>query len=171
MAPPVLQTAPACLKCGQSKQRYGRTDIRWRCRSCESMSGKAYYSSHKKKSSAKRKRWYAANRERSLKLNQEWRKRNPARWYELWRNNQLKRDFGITLDQYKESLAKQNGVCAICGGPPSAGKAFAVDHDHLTDRLRGLLCQSCNNGLGRFKDNPELLDRASSYLRRFKSAP
>lgn len=69
--------------------------------------------------------------------------------------------------RYQEKLKKQGGVCAICGDPPIEGqKRFAQDHDHLTGQNRDLLCQSCNYGLGCFKDDPERLQAAMRYLKR-----
>ena len=73
--------------------------------------------------------------------------------------------YGITAAQYAEMLWSQGGVCAICKQPCPTGKRLSVDHDHETRAVRGLLCSNCNNGLGRFKDNPELLEQAASYLR------
>lgn len=59
------------------------------------------------------------------------------------------------------------GACEICGRVPGAGeKANAYDHDHSTGAFRGWLCSNCNTGLGRFKDSPELLEKAADYLRR-----
>jgi hypothetical protein len=63
-------------------------------------------------------------------------------------------------DLEKFRVAKQYGECIICGNP-----ATTVDHDHLTGKIRGPLCQNCNLGLGHFKDNPELLELAALYLR------
>lgn len=71
---------------------------------------------------------------------------------------------GLTLEQYSEMWLEQLGACAICGGADE-GKELAIDHNHETQEVRGLLCQSCNNGLGRFKDDPSLLIRAVRYLR------
>lgn len=67
-------------------------------------------------------------------------------------------------DIYVYLFDKQNGICAICGSPPS-DKRLAVDHCHTTGKIRGLLCSSCNCALGLFKDNTELLDRAAGYLK------
>jgi Recombination endonuclease VII len=64
-------------------------------------------------------------------------------------NSALKTQFGISLEDYEKILESQNGVCAICGG--GAGRKnsrFAVDHDHETGRVRGLLCLYCNTRLG-----------------------
>lgn len=83
------------------------------------------------------------------------------------RDGQLQRIFGITLDSYNSILAEQDGRCAICGGPPD-GKALAVDHDHSTGYIRGLLCRGCNTGLGCFRDSAEFLTLASRYLERHK---
>lgn len=62
-------------------------------------------------------------------------------------------------------LQTQNNACAICSKDAKEFKiALSVDHDHATDRVRGLLCYKCNLGLGYFKDNINNLDRAKSYL-------
>lgn len=61
-------------------------------------------------------------------------------------------------------FVEQKGVCAICGGPGGPHKSLAVDHHHGTGSVRGLLCGNCNNGLGRFRDNPEFLAKAITYL-------
>lgn len=68
----------------------------------------------------------------------------------------------------------QNGLCAICNKPETAFMKtktmfLAVDHDHATGEVRGLLCTNCNNGLGRFNDNIELLQKAIQYIE--KSRP
>jgi hypothetical protein len=60
-------------------------------------------------------------------------------------------------------LYKQGGKCGICGSV-SNGKRLAIDHDHETGRVRGLLCQQCNTALGLFKDQVELLKKAIDYL-------
>lgn len=102
------------------------------------------------------------------------RDRNPGRKsYERGRNDYLKRTYGITLEEFHEMLAAQNGCCAICDiemGPPGSGKGSAcVDHDHVTGITRLILCHGCNLGLGNFKDSTELLERAMSYLSRFNT--
>jgi hypothetical protein len=61
-------------------------------------------------------------------------------------------------------LEQQNGVCAICHGNCTTWKALSVDHDHRTGKVRGLLCQTCNTGIGALDDSPDLLRRALEYL-------
>jgi len=82
------------------------------------------------------------------------------------RISRYKIQFGITIEEYDRLLAEQGGVCAICGLPPDEDERLSVDHDHLTGKNRGLLHGGCNRGLGLFKDDPNLLDKAAEYLRR-----
>jgi hypothetical protein len=76
------------------------------------------------------------------------------------------RRYGITVALYDELLARQGGGCAICGAPESgtARPSLSVDHDHATGEVRGLLCFSCNAGIGMLGDNPEHLRTAIRYL-------
>jgi hypothetical protein len=74
----------------------------------------------------------------------------------------LRKVYGITLEDYDARLALQKGVCAICKQPDS--QALSVDHDHKTKRIRGLLCGSCNLGLGSFRDDKTRLKAAILYL-------
>lgn len=85
------------------------------------------------------------------------------------RKNALRLNHKITLEQYNEIFIKQNGLCAICHAHQSSDKrSFAVDHDHVTGSIRGLLCFSCNISLGHFKDNVQYLENAIEYLKRGK---
>lgn len=90
------------------------------------------------------------------------------------------RTYGITQDQYDALYAEQEGRCAICGCDDEMmtipngsrnrqARRFShlyVDHDHRTGKVRGLLCQDCNLGLGAFKDNGIILRTAAAYLRK-----
>ena len=78
------------------------------------------------------------------------------------RYKRLRDKYGITPERYDLILDSQHGVCAICGRPPKT-RRLAVDHDHKTKRVRGLLCHLCNQGLG-FLRAPMLLRRAADYL-------
>ena len=74
----------------------------------------------------------------------------------------LKHAYGITPEQHDAMLAEQAGACAICDTP--LGSDPHVDHCHETKEVRGLLCRTCNLGLGHFKDNTARLSRAIAYL-------
>lgn len=74
--------------------------------------------------------------------------------------------YGITWEEYKGLFKQQNGLCAICGRPEinSRKRLLCVDHDHITGKVRALLCGTCNTGLGAFEENPEYLLKAAQYL-------
>lgn len=85
--------------------------------------------------------------------------------HNVYRNNKLMREFGITNDDYEFMLENQGGGCAICGKTKSEeGKHLAVDHCHVSNDVRGVLCQNCNQGLGKFRDDVSLLSSAIRYL-------
>lgn len=94
---------------------------------------------------------------------QKWRENNPElnRKYYLWTM------YKVTPAQYDEMFAKQNGRCGICStkepGRKNA-KFFCVDHDHVTGKIRGLLCMGCNLILGHARDHVGVLQRAIDYL-------
>lgn len=89
------------------------------------------------------------------------------------RNKQyrLKYDYGLSMDEFRSMLSKQEWKCAICGASfgleLGEAKNAHVDHDHKTGQIRGLLCQKCNMGLGCFVDNKGYLTNALSYLEQF----
>ena len=81
------------------------------------------------------------------------------------RNTNLLKKFGITLDDYNLMFTQQKGCCAICEKHQTEfDKRLAVDHCHKSGKVRGLLCQQCNQALGMFYDNVENLKNAISYL-------
>lgn len=87
------------------------------------------------------------------------------------RANDLRRNYGITLEDYDAMYEKQNGQCAICGSNNPGGRwnHFAVDHDHETGEVRELLCNNCNTAIGLLKESPELIRLAAHYLDKHKS--
>lgn len=87
-------------------------------------------------------------------------------------NAHLRRTYGITYDAYLEMLAKQGGVCKICGKAMARTRKTGVlrlplfvDHNHKTGRVRGLLCSPCNTGVGMFQESEELMNKAIAYLK------
>ena len=81
------------------------------------------------------------------------------------RDKNLRRYYGISLEDYLEMLEAQNGRCKICGTEAPGGKGtFHVDHCHDSNKVRGILCHQCNVGLGHFNDNISLLSAAILYL-------
>jgi len=90
-----------------------------------------------------------------------WRKNNPEAHigYDV-------KQYGISLEEYKERVDLQNGGCAICKQPCSTGQRLAVDHDHKTNVVRDLLCRRCNTVLGLVNDDELLLFDIIEYLKR-----
>ena len=92
---------------------------------------------------------------------------NNSKYFKI---NNLKLKFGLTLNDYELMLKSQNGVCKICRRPEISKhhngniKQLSVDHDHKTNKVRGLLCANCNHMLGNARDNPETLKQAIKYL-------
>ena len=147
------------LRCSQCRRRkdqsfFGRHSvtgrISGRCRPCIKKNSYAYY--HSADGAAKAKAWRERNKERSK---------------EISRRHQLKRDYGISVEFWEGLYAKQKRRCALCLRRPGK-KRLAVDHCHRSERVRGLLCGSCNTGLGLFQDDPVLLRKAIRYLRRHR---
>jgi hypothetical protein len=91
----------------------------------------------------------------------KWNRANPDKVKRSRRRERLK-NLGITPEIYDSALKNQGGVCALCGGTEL--RRLAVDHNHKTGDFRGLLCFSCNTGLGKFGDDPERLRRAARYV-------
>lgn len=84
------------------------------------------------------------------------------------KNRNLKQ-YGITLEQYNKLFDQQDGKCCVCDKHQSESKrALAVDHDHETGEIRGLLCDNCNRGIGLLGDSISLLEKTIVYLKRSK---
>jgi hypothetical protein len=91
------------------------------------------------------------------------------------RRNKLKRDFGMTPEDYGRLLEEQQGVCAVCGLPEISvrrGKLvpLCVDHDHQTGKVRGLLCSKCNAALGMLKESIDIAASLISYMKNNQGA-
>lgn len=106
----------------------------------------------------KAKDWHYDNHERSKEARRAYSRNNP----EVVRHSSYKRKYGITLEQYNEMLAAQGGVCAGCGRAATGN--LAVDHNHETGRVRGLLCSNCNRAIGLLGDSVETLKNLMDYL-------
>jgi hypothetical protein len=79
-----------------------------------------------------------------------------------YRDGERARRYGLSLADYRALQARQGHACAICR---KVTRALCIDHCHVTGRVRGLLCRSCNSALGFYADDPRLLRAALAYLR------
>jgi hypothetical protein len=104
------------------------------------------------------------------KRRSELRKKEVQYHKELDFKSDLKKNYGISFEQYQEMYTKQKGNCACCGQHESAFKRkLHVDHCHKTKQVRGLLCTQCNPGIGYFQESIERLKMAITYLEKFKN--
>jgi hypothetical protein len=102
----------------------------------------------------------------------KWRAANPdkvkgytRKHYLKSKNRYLLKTYGISLDEYNQMFAEQEGCCAVCGKHQSEfKKALAVDHNHETEAVRGLLCYRCNSALGMLDENPEIISNLLDYV-------
>ncbi len=78
----------------------------------------------------------------------------------------LRRTYNITIADYLRILKHQGGKCAICNNAPKATR-LALDHNHLTGHIRGLLCMQCNRALGRWRDNDKNVINAAAYVQNY----
>ena len=132
------------------------------CRRCETLLPFSYFYKSKREKDGHRtycKSCVKADDAKRYRDNKSYREKSLKRS----RQQTLAR-FGVSEEVYNEMLERQNGVCAICKG--NGKKKLAVDHDHVTGKVRQLLCIHCNTALGHFKDDPELLQAAIEYLKR-----
>lgn len=124
------------------------------CRECHKIANNKWSKNNPEKNAAKARR-----------LRRELKAKDPHKAWAIRRNQRLKAEYGITLEQYNIMFAKQNGCCSICGEHASThSKGLVVDHNHTNGKVRDLLCGLCNKMLGHCRENPQILDRASEYL-------
>ncbi len=122
--------------------------------------------------------WKASDRDRFLASKKDYYDRNKHRWPEYKAKHRatdgarqtafayrLRKYFNMTVSDYDLMLVDQGDACAICG-LVNNDRRMVVDHCHSTGRVRGLLCSTCNLGLGHFSDEPALLFAALEYLER-----
>lgn len=88
------------------------------------------------------------------------RKRDKAKVRAYW----LKHKYGISLDEFNSLLEKQNHRCAICQTPEPVGYGWHLDHCHSSGKVRGILCQRCNQAIGLLNEDTNVFKKAVEYL-------
>lgn len=117
-------------------------------------------------------RYKRSDKARETRLARIAQLKSTGEWERATTSRTLKHYYGITLAEYEAIFAAQNGVCAICQQAETSvdrklnrPRRLAVDHCHKTNKIRGLLCLACNTAIGKLKDNPQLIERAATYVR------
>lgn len=136
-----------CSKCGITKDvnefyknKAAKDGLTFNCKECNLKATILYRKTEKGKEASRRADKKYHQSEKGKKILQKYLKNSE-------RKNRLKRTYGLTLKQYDKMVEDQDGVCAICGSVNENGHRLAVDHNHKTGKVRGLLCRKCNLGL------------------------
>lgn len=137
------------------------------CRNCAKINHKKWYNKNRKKRIKQTEQYRKDNFERLDKKRKEHYKLNRQKYADTERANRLLRNYGISTAQYESMKEKQKNVCAICFKKETTGKIkrLRVDHCHSTGKVRGLLCNKCNIGIGFLQDSLVLLKSAMKYLK------
>ena len=133
------------------------------CRNCSKEHSAVCYNDPEKKEKVLNngKNWRNRNKNKRQEKIREWRVKHKDKI----EDDRLKKTYGISLEDYKTLLFKQNNCCAICTKNEKEFKIkLAVDHDHETGKVRGLLCRFCNQALGALGDNLEGIMQVVKYL-------
>jgi len=153
-----------CKKCNTNKDisefyknKHHKDGLTSYCKKCHSEISCQYAKTKKGKEIVNKsaKKWQRGKGKKKYQKYQKSLKR---------KNCVLKYKHGITLEQYDEMFKQQNGVCAICSLVDVTGRRLAVDHDHKTGKIRGLLCTGCNTRLGTL-ENKIWRPLAEKYLK------
>lgn len=145
------------------KQANGYLGHRSVCKGCESAAKKADYQKRKAVYAERSHVTYMKNRKKRYEQTREWQRNNKSKASDIWHNAHLRREYGIGMEDYNRMLANQDGRCAICKAAP-LGRRFAVDHNHTTGVVRGLLCLKCNSSLGFLMEDISKVDALRQYI-------
>ena len=118
---------------------------------------------NKEQVAARRHESYLRRKDKHAEYQRQWREKNRDKMSRSQRNYFLKKEYGITIDDYDRMFEAQHGCCLICTKEPS-DRRLDVDHDHDTGIVRGLLCSDCNSGIARLMHDPAIVARAILYL-------
>lgn len=152
----MFELSKRCVTCGNeklisvfNKAKKAKDGLQSSCRDCSRLAGRTWNLNHPGE---------------NQKRGEQWRHENPVRRkVAQWLSNGIK----LSEEEYLRRLCEQHNSCALCGVPRSFLKVdLAPDHNHKTGKIRGLLCQKCNRGLGHFYDDVTMLQKAIVYLER-----
>lgn len=119
---------------------------------------------NKEKVRESKKQWKIQNPEKVKEYNKRYKDKYKERIDIEKKNFHLKKSFNISFSEYSEISLRQNNVCAICSKKCATGRNLAVDHNHQTGIIRGLLCMKCNRAIGLFCDDINIIRKALMYL-------
>ena len=163
-----------CSKCRVNKpidgfykhvgHKYGVSSA---CKNCIRKQHRAFYQENPKKRTATNKKYMDSPKGRATRDRYRQTSGYKFNRWKYW----LRDEYGLTVEQYGRMLKTQNSCCAICNKPETASNQYglmrlAIDHGHTTGKIRGLLCQRCNQALGLMNEDAWVLEKAIEYLSR-----
>lgn len=155
-----------CSKCGEIKEislfpKQDAIKIMSHCKECRKKYNKQHRQKDIEKTRQNDRNRYKKNAEHRREYARNYRKNNP----EKTRETHLKSKYGITTSDYNNMLNNQNNKCAVCERDMNDyGKVFCVDHNHTTNKIRGLVCDPCNYGIGFYEKHK---DKYIKYLLKY----
>jgi len=152
----------ACnIKSGIKYQKNHRNNTNIRAKRC--------YQNHKKEYSAKSNQYNKNHRSLKTLYMQQYRAKNSEkiRLYSI--NSNLMRSYGITMQQKEKIILNQNNKCLSCGTDLKqlAHKMIHIDHDHFTNKIRGVLCHNCNTTIGLLNEDLNMVDKIRIYIEKY----
>lgn len=159
-----------CSKCKETKlytefhsDKYKKTGLASTCKVCSNERVRDYVNNNledvRQKAKVRQKIYYKANKEKCLAGSKKWLKANPEK-SRINSNKQNFKKFNMTYEQIEELRNKIDNRCQSCGSKSK----LQADHDHETNKFRGLICKNCNSALGFAKDNTSILQSLIYYL-------
>ena len=171
MSAEIILITDTCTKCGETKPlgefyfRSSRQQHHASCKACQRTASSEWKKQNPEKSREMLYSWRDKNMDKMTAATERWRERNPEKQQANARRYGLRR-FGITPEQYDAMLASQQYSCAICRKHQTLFKRrLAVDHNHETGKVRSLLCDNCNKGIGCLQEDPAIFTAALDYLK------
>lgn len=153
------------------KNKRNKSGRQSRCKDCDKKWHSDRYKRDKEKILKQSAIWRSLNKDKAEAKGKEWKSKNPEKAKRYQRTTNLRRSYGLEIQEYEEMLSAQNGKCAICGKHETfihhktkEVSTLAIDHCHKTGKIRALLCRSCNMALGHFGDSISLMKTAIAYL-------
>jgi prolyl oligopeptidase PreP (S9A serine peptidase family) len=154
------------------KNKNKKDGLECRCKSCAVMDHKIhreerirYYELHRTEKIKSSADYYKTHKKDMTEYKRNYREANKINSRISNRKQHIMYTYGITLEEYNQLFLEQKGKCAICGRHQSELKrTMSIDHDHETGKIRGLLCQKCNVGIGSLNDDIDLLNKGIQYL-------
>lgn len=122
-----------------------------------------WYEKNKERVREYRAKYYQAHKVQGQTYAKRYRENNESK-SEMEHKYTLRKKHNMTPEDYEALLQQQSGVCAICGEANLNGRRLAVDHDHETGKIRGLLCVTCNVALNKLDQNRDWAKKAIEYL-------